>query len=132
MTSPETKTRRYPVQFGNVTIGDGSASVRVTIARDHLIVTDAEDLFCGRRLQAKIGTGDQNENPAQMHLIDDLQYEIEATFESKGFSVKPKTLAATLNVLLSDLNDKIDTLGHFAKRAGKLDVQEVAPLGEED
>lgn len=119
-----------PVAFGNVSIGDGSASVKVTVDRENLNPDAADDLFCGRRLQGKIAVGQPNEDPTQKRMFEDLDYRIEATFEAKGYSVRPKGIGATLNVLLKEVD--VETLSHFAKHDGRMIVLNAEPLGEDE
>ncbi len=126
-----------PVRFGNVSIGDGSASVSVSIDRDDMNPAAADNLLCARRLTAVIAVGGDSDDADQQLLFDDMRHKIETVFEVKGYSVKAKEVRATFNMLLKDV--KITILGKFAKHRGRLVVFQAAliednvdePNGEE-
>lgn len=122
----------FPVSFGNVSIGDNTAGIPVRIDRSRLNPVAADDLLCGHRLNARLAVGDRDDDPDQQVMFDDMDYHLSASFEVKGYSVKPKYIKATFNVCLNDI--AIEDLGHFAKRSGQLAVDGVEPLpdGEDD
>jgi hypothetical protein len=117
-----------PVSFGNVSIGENTAGISVKIDRKSLNPVAADELLCGRRVEAKIAAGTTEADPDQPLLFDDLDYQLAASFEVKGYSVRPKYIRATLNVILADID--VEVLGHFAKRQGRLVVFEVGELEE--
>lgn len=115
-----------PVTFGRVSIGAASASITVKIDRTVFGPDQADELLCGRRLAAKLATGGVINSPGQQVLFDDMENKLGASFEVKGFSVKPKYIRFTLNGLLEDLD--LDSLGYFAARQGVFVITGVEDL----
>jgi len=117
---------RAPVEFGTVSIGKGSASVPCKFERDFFTLQRAEELLCGRRLNASIATGQDGEE--QPKLFEDLETTVAAIFEVKGFSVKPDHLKATLNVQLAEID--VELLSHFANRKGQVKIDGAEAIEE--
>jgi hypothetical protein len=120
------KGQSIPVTFGNVTFGEEIASIGVKIDRVHFSPQKADETFCGRRIQGTIAAGPCGGNSGQRVMWSDLDHRIDATLESKGVSLKPEYIRATLNLCLRDI--EIETLAQFAKRDGLLLIGEVEDL----
>ncbi len=120
-----------PVSFGNVSIGDGSVSISVKIDRERLNPEAADGLLCGCRAKGEIAAGEEaaSAGPDQQQTFEAMTHRKTGIFEIKGYSVRPKAISATLNLLLKDV--VIQELGHFAKHDGRLRIESVAPLEED-
>lgn len=117
-----------PVAFGSVTIGDGSVSIAIMIDRENLTPEAADGLLCGCRVKGEIRAGAPSE-PDQQVMFDDLEFKQAGMFEIKGYSVRPKSIRSTLNMLLNDVDVK--ELEHFAKHSGRFRIEAAAPLETE-
>lgn len=126
----ENKTLRIPVAFSNVSIGEGTARVGVTIDRDDLSVENADSTLCGRRLIGSIVRLKNGESDSQKALpgMDGERHEISGAFDVKSFNCKPKSFTAGLTFSLESI--KIEELGYFAKRSGVLLINHVEDLDE--
>jgi ribosome modulation factor len=119
------------VEFGNVSIGDQTARLGIKIAREHLSLTDADRIFCGRRIWGLVGLGTPD-NPNQPRLpgMEDAQIVIEGAFETKQVGVRPNEYSLGLNFALKEID--VSELAKFAKRAGTVTVVSVKDLEHED
>ena len=120
-----------PVSFGRVSIGEGSVSIPVKIDREHLNPEAADGLLCGCRAKGEIAAGQEGttEDPDQQTTFEIMKHRQTGMFEIKGYSVGPKAISATLNLLLKDV--KVTEIVEFAKRSGRLRIESVAPLEED-
>jgi hypothetical protein len=107
--------------FGNVNIGESTASIRLTVSRANLDVLDADTLLCGRRLRGKLVVGLSGDLSGQQTLPGMPDPEIEGTFDVKGYGVSPKAIGFGLTFSLDRLDLK--TLAGMAKRDGKLLIE---------
>ena len=127
--NPDRKQLR--VQFGGVSIGEATARIGIRIERELLNLDAADELFSGRRLSGAVMVVPDGESPDQQRLFDgDDKHEIESTFDVKGFRVAPKEIGCGLTFALAEID--VAELGHFAKRSGVLQIDEVAALPEEE
>lgn len=128
-TSPQAGARiDVPVEFGGVSIGDGTARLGVRIMRDVLDLDMADDLFCGHRLTGTVAVGNGRDAAGQGLLWDDLIYHLGGTFDVKRLGVSPKHFAIGLTFSLEDI--QAENLTHFAKRTGRLAIQDSGPIPE--
>ena len=113
-----------PVNFGDVSIGDGTARIGVRIDRSLLNIDAADELLCGRRLSGRLlvlPPGDaSNQTYIDPVVGGDLKHELESTFDVKRFSASPKNITAGLTFSLQEV--EVSELSHFAKRGGRLVV----------
>jgi hypothetical protein len=114
----------HPCQFGNVNLGDGTASVGVRISKDVLSLANAEAALCGRRLTGSIIRCPQDIDPDQTSIagMDDVD-QVEATFDIKQFTSSPKWFRFGICFPLAEIS--ADILSHFARKTGRFLVQEV-------
>ena len=125
--NPDRKQLR--VQFGGVSIGEATARIGIRIDRELLNLDAADELFSGRRLTGAVMVVPDGESPDQQRLFDgDDKHEIESAFDVKGFRVAPKEIGCGLTFALAEID--VAELGHFAKRSGVLQIDEVAALPE--
>jgi hypothetical protein len=121
-----------PVSFGNLSVGDKTASIGVTVDRKKLRIGQADNHFCGNRLDGEILLLRDGEAPDQGHLdgFDKHERQLSGSFDVKGFRVSEKLIAFQLVWPLKDLD--IEELCHFAKRSGELRVNTVGKIPDED
>lgn len=120
------------VKFKNVSYGDQTASVGITISRDEMSVVQADDYLCGKRNNIRIVCGSGANVPEGQKKLDgmnDVDHEVEAVVDFKGYSVKLKDFTSKLTFNLSDIKGK--SLEEFAKRVGKLYIVKVAVLDQD-
>ena len=119
-----------PVSFGKVSIGSNSASIPLKCDRSALSVNKADKNMCGHRLTGKIVASDSQPEQGHFEGMDGHTGELEATFDVKGFTVKPKHLGFSLSLSIKDVD--MASLAHFANRQGRLVVDIVEVLQDED
>jgi hypothetical protein len=109
---------KLAVDFGGVSIGDGTASLGVTFDREKLDIDRAVECFCGRRITGTVlvGGGD----PDQDTFWKDAEYRVGSTFDVKRIAVAPKKYSIRLTFALGEI--EIDDLAHFAKKRGMLAI----------
>lgn len=123
-----------PVAFGNLSVGDKTCRLGVTIDRGTLGVTACDNKLCERRLTGKIVAKPADSQVDQGSLTgmeDDTV--VPGVFDVKGFSVTGDNLSLGLTFAIKSVD--ISELAHFAKRAGRLIVEESEELpdgGDED
>lgn len=119
-----------PVNFGDVSIGDGTARIGVRIDRSLLNIDAADELLCGRRLNGRLlvtPPGDANSQTyIDPEVSGELKHELESTFDVKRFSASPKNITAGLTFSLQEV--EVSELSHFAKRGGRLVVASIAAI----
>lgn len=109
------------VEFGDVSIGDGTCRLGFVADRKAITLQQADRNLCGRRLVGKIvaratGTADQEGLPG----LEDQDTTITGVFDVKRIGVTPKTVSAGLTFALASVD--AESLTHFAKRSGRLRV----------
>lgn len=127
MAKKETTMFEAPVEFGKLSIGEESASIRCKFSRERLSLDRADALLCNRRLIATLATGDGDE---QQLLFDDMNEQISGVFEAKSFSVKADAISATLTITLSDV--KVELFSHFAGRKGVVRIEKAEEIEPDD
>lgn len=122
---------KLPVKFKNLSVGDTTTSIGVTVARSHgkLNLVAAEEAFCGKRLKVCLLVG-AGSDPDQGVLWDDAQFRIDAIADAKKVSITPKLIGTSLQFQLSGVN--IEELTHFANQEGVLLVVKVVDIPAED
>ena len=118
------------VEFSGVSIGDGTASVGVSIDREVLNIDAADETLCGRRLTGEIAVVPRGVDPDQQAMFDNGQHSVAGTFDTKKFSASPKAITARLTFNLADI--EVTELACFAKRSGQLRVEGVEDLAEQE
>jgi hypothetical protein len=116
-----------PCEFKNVNIGDKTARIGVAVDRGELSVTDADKKLCEQRLSGRIVAkppGSHGDQGALDGMEDDQI--IDAVFDCKGYGVSSDSISFGLTFMLASVD--IATLSHFAKRGGRLIVNEAEDL----
>ena len=119
-----------PVSFGKISIGANTASIPLKADRSAISVSKADKNLCGHRLTGKIVASDSQPDQGHFAGMDGATGELEATFDVKGFGVRPKHIGFSLSLSIKDI-DMAD-LAHFANRQGRLIVEIVEALPEDD
>ena len=86
---PEADELNLLVEFGGVSIGDGTGRLGVKVSRQQLTLAKADRTLCGRRLTGRVVLTPGGEDPDQQHLFEGTKRQINATFDVKRFGVAP-------------------------------------------
>lgn len=114
---------RFSVEYGNVSIGEDTASIGIRIPRKIMNIMAADGMFCGRRLLGSIVVHAGDEDPDQKHLGDVRVAEtIRGSFDVKRFGVSPKYITARLAFAISEI--EVGDLAKFSKQTGSLIVEQ--------
>jgi hypothetical protein len=113
-----------PCIFSTVGIGEGTCRIGIAIDRSRLTVAQADKKLCGRRLTGRIISGSNGDAPGQKTMVEDT--EISGTFDVKSISMNRKKYSCALTLSLDGLDFSL--LEYFAKRSGRLVIEEVADL----
>lgn len=119
-----------PVEFGGVSIGDKTARLGVHIARDQMTLKQAADMLVGRRLTGKIVARPHDESTEQQRLDGFECEEIESTFDVKKLGINNEHYDTGLTFSRKDVD--MGDLSTFAKKAGRLVIEDVAELENGD
>ncbi len=116
-----------PVAFGNVSIGDKTARIGVTVDRSSLSVSQADKHLCEHRLTGRIVSKPQGDHPDQAALPGmEFETALAGVFDVKGFSVSKDNLGFGLTFAIASID--VANLAHFAKRAGRVVVEDVEAI----
>lgn len=118
-----------PVEFGNVTLGDGTARLGIKISRDVLTINAADETLCERRLTGKVILGHENDSPGQTTFVNS-DYVVEASFDTKRYSAGSKSIATGLTVNLKEIN--VEDLSHFSKKKGRMILTGIGAIPNSD
>lgn len=126
-----------PVSFGSVSFGKKTASVGVSVDREHLKIPVADRTFCDRRLTVTIfanGKNDQQDQKLLAGMEDDI--ELIGVADVKGFGVHSTNIGFGLTFNINELNKTLAKNGvrfsDFAAREGRLMIAEVGEIPEAD
>lgn len=111
--------KKFPVQLGNVSIGDQTASIGAKIDRNDLGLDEIDELLNGKRATVRLVCGPgASADERQQKLMDDVDFTIDATIDCKSFSATPKRFSVTMCFNLEELKE-VD-LKPFAKKKAQL------------
>lgn len=123
----QANAERLSVEYGNVSIGEETASIGVRIRRESLNIMAADELFCGRRLMGQIVVHAGDEDAQQTHLGDvKIRQSISGSFDVKRFGVSPKHISARLVFVISEI--EVGELAEFSKQRGSLIVEQALEI----
>jgi hypothetical protein len=120
-----------PVAYGDVSIGEETCRIGVSIARQHLELSVADTQICGKRLIGCITCRPGNSNPDQptMAGMEEAEAEIPGAFDVKRISFNNKFINFGLTFSIESID--IAGLAHFAKRSGNLVVTEITAIPDD-
>jgi hypothetical protein len=115
--------------FGDVSIGDHTARVGVTVERSELTVSQADKSLCEKRLIGRITSKPADEHPDQQRF-EGMESEdtLNGIFDVKQFSVTKKAVKFGMTFALKSID--IATLSRFAQRNGKLAIDSIDAIPE--
>jgi hypothetical protein len=119
------------VEYGNISIGEKTASVGVSFSRGQISLTKAAENFCERRLTGCIiakPAGWNSDDQALPGMEEDV--ELHGVFDVASIRFTSKAFAVKLSFRLNEID--VSTIAEFAKRSGRLSVFEVADLPDGD
>lgn len=119
-----------PVEFGGVSIGDGTARLGLKIDRSNLNIDAADEALCGRRLKGRVVVLKDGEQANQTTFLDGVRHEVESIFDVKRFGVAPRAITCGLTFSLAEID--VEALTHFAKRKGRFIVDEIGEIPGDD
>ena len=122
----ETKEQVLPVEYLGVSFGKTTMRVGVKIKRESLTVSQAEKLFCDRRLWLIVTTCKAGDDPAQQTFDDSFEQKVEGSADVKGFTVRKDELTLGLTYMLEDIDDKTLRLVHH--HAGWLTIKQTGAI----
>lgn len=128
--SKEQKPLSFGVDFGCASIGDETARLGVKCSRQKMPIPVATQNLCGKRITAVIVIGGSEADDSQGKLdgMDDFEHKLEASFDVKGFKVKPKHIGFGLTMAIESID--VEELSHFAKQKGRLFITGAEALPE--
>jgi hypothetical protein len=116
------------VNFGTVSIGETTARLGVKIDRGVCSASQADKLFCNRRLIGSVVLGKREDGNGQKTAFD-TDRTVKGVFDVKGFSANAKQIGIGLTFSLKDVD--IAELAHFSSGAGRLKIEEVSSIPDE-
>lgn len=117
------------VVYGNLSVGDETARLAVSVERKRLKLTEADRFLCSKRITASITSTAGNDNPDQPSLMD-VGEEIVAVWDTHSFGVNLKRISFGLTCKIGSID--ITKLTHFAKRAGVVKILDIGDIPEEE
>jgi hypothetical protein len=119
------------VAFGNQGAGDKTARIGVSVPRSLLTISKAEKQFCEKRLTCCLVMAADGASPEQGSLGDMVpDIELEAVFDVKSIRFTADEISFGLTGALGSLD--VGQLARFAKKQGRLIVNEVAEIPQVD
>lgn len=111
---------KYPVTYSNVSIGDETARVGVSINRANLTPGQADKTVCAKRLT--IGLLARTAGQAGQESLPGLEadHELEGVADVMGFGVTAKKISFGLTFKLGSID--VSVFAKFAKREGFLTI----------
>lgn len=119
---------RLFVKYGVVSLGEHTARISVTIARNQLALSRADKVFCNRRLDSTITLGAHDEAAEQTKLIADTDYEINGAADVKGFKVSEDEMRIGLTFSKKDV--PVEDLSRFASGTGYFTIHSAGEIPE--
>lgn len=116
------------VSYGNLSVGDLTARLGITVARENISIDDADITLCGKRLTGKIMARPPGTR-ADQNTMFDSDISVDGTFDVKSFSVNAKRIGFSLTFVLASID--IKTLTQFAKREGVIEIETVEELPDD-
>ncbi len=127
MATKKNPTLDLAVSFGSVSFAK-SARVGISMLREDLVLSKADNVLCGRRLTGRLVAVPRGENPDQGHLdgMDGEKFELKGIFDVKRIGITPDELSFGLTFNLEGLDR--ETISNFAGRSGRLIIEDSEEL----
>jgi hypothetical protein len=117
--------------FGNVSIGDKTARIGLTVDRLDLTLPQADRHLCEKRLIGSIFSRPPGDHPDQGTLPEmEFSTTISGAFDVKSFRVTKKHLNFGLTFAIASID--VALLAHFAERSGRLIVDDIDIIPEKE
>jgi hypothetical protein len=107
-------------EFGNVSIGDQTASIPVKVDADRFEPEEAHEILCGRRVEATIAL-EENAERAQKRIESFEPPKIHTVCDIKSYRGTVNDWGFKLTFALQEID--VGTLGQFAHRSGRIELQ---------
>lgn len=120
-----------PVSYSNVSIGQKTCRVGITIHRGNIKIAEADRYFCDKRLSGTIlaraggAQAEQNSLPS----MEAADYTLEGVFDVKGYGVTAKHISCGLTFALESID--VETFSHFAKGDGMVTIEGAEAIPDE-
>lgn len=126
MNKPQ-KEINLACNFSTVSIGSDTASIGVKIDRSQADLLTFDDLFCNRRLNGFLETG--NRDDRQSSFVNN-EWRVESSFDVKQYSTNGETISVRCTFARNEID--LDQLAEMSKRSGRLLVSsyDIIPEGE--
>jgi hypothetical protein len=124
----QTSCLDIPVEFGGVSIGDGTARIGIAIDRGVLNINAADESFCGKRLTGRVVLGHSDESPGQSRFFDD-DHQVEGVFDVKRIGVNLKQISTGLTFSVASVD--VSELAKLSKGSGRLIVESIEQLPDD-
>lgn len=121
-----------PVEFGGVSIGDELARLGIKVSRSSLKLAQADKNLVGKRLTGWVQRTKNGEVEGQKRLpgMKDADLTLVGTFDVKRLGVSAEEISFGLAFNVRSV--EVGELAQFAKRTGRLVVQGVEEIPEEE
>lgn len=116
-----------PVQFGRISIGDGTVNLPASVPRDLLNIMAADEALSGKRLDVRLRAG--ADAPGQTNFVDDDPLELRGSADVKRFGVTPKRISWSFVFARESVDLAI--ISKLATQAGVFEVAGVAEIPED-
>ncbi len=108
-------------EFGNVSIGDQTASIPVKVDADRFKPDEAHNFLCGRRVEALIVLEDNSDRDQGTLFDEDDPPRVDTICDIKSYRGSVNDWAFKLTFQLQEIS--IAALGQFAHRSGRCELQ---------
>ncbi len=127
----ENEIKEYDVTFGQVSPQKETVRLAMKFDRTVLSPEEADKLFCGSQVSAKIAVDNNagNDDPGQEKSIN-TDFELSLNGTSKRYSVDPKQVSVSLTMTYSE--ELAKKLIHFGFRKGKIKCHRTGNAPEKD
>jgi hypothetical protein len=123
----EKHPRKFLVKFGDVSIGEETSRVGLTISREFCNVVAADEIFVGHRLTGCITLSKkQDATDEKQETLLDTEYAVSGSFDVTRVGITRKNITTGITFSLNDID--VSDLSHFANKTGYLIVDGVGEL----
>ena len=123
---------KIPVTYGNLNVGDKTASLGVKVDRANLTLGKADNELCQMRVEATITAkpkGVRNADQGSLNGMED-DTSVSGSFDIGNLSVSDKRIGFGLKVGLKGF--EVEELAKFAKREGWVEIHASEDIPDEE